>query len=109
KTLEVRQEGAGYERILDAVLTEFQSRTQDATAVRYEAQERYIKKLKAFDLEEAAGLPSKGVGLREKGVYLITGGAGGLGLIFADFLAKEGKENLVLPGGSKRRAELNAK
>src|SRR6266508_1378259 len=109
KTLEVRQEGAGYERILDAVLAEFQAHTQDAAAVRYEAQERYIKKLKAFDLEEAAGLPSQGVGLREKGVYLITGGAGGLGLIFAEFLAKEHKARLVLTGRSKLSAEREAK
>src|SRR6266508_1766005 len=109
KTLEVRQEGAGYERILDAVLAEFQAHTQDAAAVRYEAQERYIKKLKAFDLEEAAGLPSQGVGLREKGVYLITGGAGGLGLIFAECLAKEHKARLVLTGRSKLSAEREAK
>ena len=47
--------GAGHERILDAVSADLRARTQDATAVRYEAQERYIRKLKAFNLEEAAG------------------------------------------------------
>ena len=98
KSVEVRQESVGYEQILDAVSAEFQAHTQDATVVRYEAQERSIRKLKAFELEESAGLPSQGVGLREKGVYLITGGAGGLGLLFAEYLAKERKARLVLTG-----------
>jgi acyl transferase domain-containing protein/tryptophanase/acyl carrier protein len=108
KSVEVLQEGAGYEEILDAVSAEFQSRTQDATVVRYEAQERYIRKLKAFELEQPAGLPSQSVGLREKGVYLITGGAGGLGFIFAEFLAKERKARLILSGRSELSAEREA-
>ncbi|OQY57302.1 MAG: hypothetical protein B6247_00650, partial [Candidatus Parabeggiatoa sp. nov. 2] len=41
----------------------------------------------------------------EKGVYLITGGAGGLGLIFADYLAKQFKAKLVLTGRSELSAE----
>jgi polyketide synthase PksN len=110
KTLEVLQDRAGCEQILDAVSAEFQARTQDATAVRYEAQERYVKKLRAFDLEEAAGrLTSQGVSIRENGVYLITGGAGGLGLIFAEFLAKEYKARLVLTGRSELSLEREAK
>src|SRR5262249_17744960 len=95
KSVEVLQECVDYEQILGAISGEFQAPTQDATVVRYEAQERSIRKLKAFELEQAAGLPSQGVGLREKGVYFITGGAGGLGLIFAEFLAKERKARLV--------------
>ena len=110
KTLEVRQENVSDARILDAVWEEFQGATQDGTAVRYEAQERYIKKLKAFDLEAAAGSSSsQGVSIREKGVYLITGGAGGLGLIFAQFLAKEYRAKLVLTGRSTLTPEREAK
>jgi acyl transferase domain-containing protein/tryptophanase len=109
KSVEVLQERVGYEQILGAISAEFQARAQDATVVRYEAQERYIRKLKAFELEEAAGSSSQGVGLREKGVYLITGGAGGLGLLFTEFLAKERKARLILSGRSKLSAELEAK
>ena len=110
KTLEVRQESASYEQILDAVSDEFQAHTQDATAVRYEERERYIRKLKAFDRAEVeAPSPSRGVGLKEKGVYLITGGAGGLGLLFAEFLAKEYKAKLVLTGRSRLAGEREAK
>jgi acyl transferase domain-containing protein/tryptophanase/acyl carrier protein len=118
KTLEVRHARAGHEQILDAVSSELRARTPDANAVRYEAQERYIRKLRAFNIEEAGGSrPSqdvaqdapRGVGIREKGVYLITGGAGGLGLIFAEFLAKEYKARLVLSGRSKLPVELEAR
>ncbi len=110
KTLEIRQESVGYDQILKAVSAEILAHTQDATSVRYEAQERYIKKLKAFDLEEAAASPAfQGKGIKEKGVYLITGGAGGLGLIFAEFLAREYKARLVLTGRSKLSLEGEAK
>lgn len=110
KTLEIRQAVASYEQILDAVEAEFQAHTPDATAVRYQAQERSIKKLKAFDVEDSAALPlPQNVGLRENGVYLITGGVGGLGLIFAEFLAKECKAKLVLTGRSKLSAERQTK
>lgn len=101
KTLEIRQEGGAWEQILDAVWQELQARRQDATVVRYEARERYIRKLKVFDFEDAGdSSSSQGVDLREHGVYLITGGAGGLGLIFAEFLAKQCKARLVLTGRS---------
>ena len=110
KTLEVRNQNGDCGEIVDAVASEFNARRQDATAVRYEARERYIRKLKAFDLEEATGSsPSQVRVLREKGVYLITGGAGGLGLIFAEFLANECKARLVLTGRSKLSGELEAR
>jgi len=52
--------------------------------------------LRLFDIEEAdVAEPSGSVGLRENGVYLITGGAGGLGLIFfAKFLAEQFKSEI---------------
>ena len=110
KTLEIQQEGVNYEQVLGAIQREFQAQTQDATAVRYDADGRYIKKLKAFDFEEAGGQSSsRGVGLRENGVYLITGGAGGLGLIFAEFLAKKHKAKLVLTGRSRLSSERQAR
>jgi polyketide synthase PksN len=110
KTVEIRQAGAGYELILDAVAAELQAHTQDATVIRYDAQERFVRKLKAFDLGEAPAVPlSEGVGIRENGTYLITGGAGGLGLIFAEFLAKEHKARVVLTGRSALSAEREAK
>jgi acyl transferase domain-containing protein/tryptophanase/SAM-dependent methyltransferase len=103
KTLEVR---GGWGEVLDAVQTELHARVQDANAVRYDAQERYVRRLKAIDLDEATG---SAVRLREKGAYLITGGAGGLGLIFARHLARECKARLVLTGRSALSAEGEAR
>jgi polyketide synthase PksN len=110
KTLEIRQESAGREEILDALSAELQARTHDANVVRYAAGERFVRKLKAFDLHEAPGAPPfEAVGIKENGVYLITGGAGGLGLIFAEFLAKEHKARMVLTGRSPLSAEQEAR
>jgi acyl transferase domain-containing protein/tryptophanase/NADP-dependent 3-hydroxy acid dehydrogenase YdfG len=109
KTLEVRHENVSDGKIVAALMAELQAHTQDAAAVRYEGQERYIKKLKAFDFEQSIASHPPGVGLRENGVYLITGGAGGLGLICAEFLAKEYKARLVLTGRSKLSIDREAK
>jgi polyketide synthase PksN len=106
KTLEVR---GGWGEIPEAVDAEFLARTQDANAVRYEARERSVRTLKAIDLDVAIGSGSPGLLLREKGVYLITGGAGGLGLIFAGHLAREYKATLVLTGRSPLSAEREAR
>jgi len=49
--------------------------------------------------------------LRRKGVYLITGGRGGLGSIFAEYLAKKFQAKLVLIGrsapGARQEQQLN--
>ena len=108
KTLEVRQDSLDYQQILDAIRAELQPHSQDGAAVRYEAQERYVKKLKLCDLGDYRGnapMPS----LKERGVYLITGGAGGLGLLFAEFLTSRYRARIVLAGRSKLSAERAAK
>jgi len=52
---------------------------------------------------ESASIPdsSSGIRLREKGTYLITGGAGGIGLLLAERLAKQYKAKLALLGRSE--------
>jgi len=109
KVVDVRREGDDSAPVVDAMLAELQARVQDAAAVRYEAGVRSARKLKAFDLDEPAGSSAPGIGLKEKGAYLITGGAGGLGLIFAEFLAKEYKARLILTGRSVLSAEREAR
>lgn len=109
KALEIRTESDGQETVCDALLAELQARTQDATVIRYEGQERFVRRLKPFELEAAPDVPAPGHGIRENGVYLITGGAGGLGLIFGEFLAKEHKAKVVLTGRSALSAELETR
>lgn len=66
--------------------------------VRYERGKRYVKKLQEVPVREDSCQP---VVLKENGVYLITGGVGGLGLIFAEHLAKQGKATIILTGRSQ--------
>src|SRR5262249_33870396 len=47
--------------------------------------------------------------LRQNGVYLITGGMGGLGLIFAEYLAKNLQSKLVLVSRSAPKARQEEK
>ncbi len=47
--------------------------------------------------------------LKERGVYLITGGLGELGLIFAQHLAQKTNARLVLTGRSERERENDSK
>ncbi|NOU17196.1 MAG: SDR family NAD(P)-dependent oxidoreductase [Bacteroidales bacterium] len=110
KILEVQQEKLAYNDVLDALLVELHQDTQHDMTVRYEEHERYVRKLKNLNLEEieSSSLHQRS-GLKEKGVYLITGGAGGLGLIYAEFLAKQYKAKLVLTGRSKLSAESETK
>nr|WP_185929342.1 SDR family NAD(P)-dependent oxidoreductase [Paenibacillus sp. SDF0028] len=82
--------------LAEIILSEFQA-GDDPTQVRYEDGLRYVNQFKevAVDTEIVRDLP-----LKEHGVYLITGGAGGLGLIFASYLAGKVKAKLVLTGRS---------
>jgi len=86
---------ANLDNVVEIALTEFQ--TPDIE-IRYEKGQRWIKHLQEFD-----GVLEPTPKLKENGVYLITGGAGDLGLIFAEYLAKNFKAKLVLTG----RSELN--
>jgi len=110
KMLEVRLKSAGtgawHGQIREALSAELSTRVQDANAIRYEGLERCIRKLRAFPLENIADAAPV---MREQGVVLITGGAGGLGLIFAEFLAKNYKARLVLTGRSSLSAESEAR
>lgn len=89
------------------VCRELRSTRDIQVEVRYEAQSRYINKLQEFQLE-AKEQPTIGV-WREHGVYLITGGVGGLGFIFARYLAERFKAKLVLVGRSRLNEEKGNK
>ncbi|PKM94957.1 MAG: hypothetical protein CVU84_08515 [Firmicutes bacterium HGW-Firmicutes-1] len=68
--------------------------------VLYQGTQRHIKSIVEIDEIEITAKPKESL-LKNKGVYLITGGAGGLGQIFAKHLAKEYQARLVLVGRSK--------
>ncbi len=79
-----------------------EAQMNDGVEVKYHDGERFVKRLREFKATRQAPGPT---GLKEQGVYLITGGAGGLGLVFAEYLAKHFKAKLVLAGRSELSPE----
>ncbi|MBT2575227.1 amino acid adenylation domain-containing protein [Bacillus sp. ISL-51] len=69
--------------------------------VKYENGKRYIADWREMDVpQEEPDIPWK-----DRGVYLITGGAGGLGLIFAKEIAKRTEESVIILTGRSALGE----
>ena len=62
--------------------------------IAYRDEERWEQTLERTRLDPAPG----GSRLRPRGIYMITGGLGGVGLAIAEYLARELKAKLVLMG-----------
>ncbi|HEX3046696.1 MAG TPA: SDR family NAD(P)-dependent oxidoreductase [Bacillota bacterium] len=60
------------------------SASEDSSQVVYRDGQRYIEELREADLQSN---PENEISFKEDGVYLITGGAGGIGMEIAHFLA----------------------
>ena len=120
KSLEIQLPQANMdEDVLELVLSEYQDE-QNIAAVRYKDNHRYQRTIKRIEMElEENSIDEKGrnkkqplhqtAGLKHQGVYLITGGAGGLGFIFAEHLAKKYQANLILTGRSELSEEQQTK
>ncbi|MCQ4167702.1 SDR family NAD(P)-dependent oxidoreductase, partial [Tahibacter sp. P2K] len=78
----------------------------EAQSVRYTAQGRETLRVHAYAETATSGA------LRQGGTYVITGGLGGIGWVFAQHLVRTYAANLVLIGRSapdaKRQAQLSA-
>ncbi len=76
----------------EEILLELSGESSTYKAV-YRDHVRYIEELSKIP---AADLESGTFDVKEQGVYLITGGTGGLGLEMAEYLASRNKVNLIL-------------
>jgi acyl transferase domain-containing protein/thioesterase domain-containing protein/NAD(P)-dependent dehydrogenase (short-subunit alcohol dehydrogenase family)/aryl carrier-like protein len=76
----------------------------DAVEINYRNNERYVRRLKAEPSQAAASSAP----FRANGVYVITGGVGGLGTSVAEHLAHEKAVRLVLTGRSPLNAQQTA-
>lgn len=65
--------------------------------IKYENRQRFIKKFFEVDLEQKSDEVQR---IKENGVYIITGGLGRLGTVFAMYLAQKYKARLILSGTS---------
>jgi acyl transferase domain-containing protein/acyl carrier protein len=97
-------------RCIDVLLTDFDTARGDALAEQlvaefslnspdvfaaYRGNQRFAQSFEPVRLDDAT---EEVRSLRENGVYLITGGLGGVGLMLAQYLAERVKARLVLTG-----------
>ncbi len=83
------------ERLFNQLVTELSSQSSDPV-VAYRGAHRWVQALDEIRLDETANIAP----VRKDGVYLITGGLGGLGLVLAEYLAKTAQAKLVLTNRS---------
>jgi polyketide synthase PksN len=78
--------------------------------IRFVGGKRYEREIEAVSPGE--WMSAQGIQMKEQGVYVITGGAGGLGLIFSLYLSRKYQARLVLIGRSElneeKAAQINA-
>jgi acyl transferase domain-containing protein/acyl carrier protein len=82
------------QKVLNNLIIEFTAQTSNDIVV-YRGDHRWIQSFEPVRLEQTITDKTK---LREGGVYLITGGLGGIGLVLAEHLAKTVQAKLVLVG-----------
>jgi phthiocerol/phenolphthiocerol synthesis type-I polyketide synthase E len=86
------------ERLIEQLGLELTSRA-DEPVIAYRDGRRWLEAFDEVRLTEDGASPSA-LPFRDGGVYLITGGLGGMGLAFADHIAARTKARLVLVGRS---------
>ncbi|MBE7384655.1 MAG: SDR family NAD(P)-dependent oxidoreductase [Leptolyngbya sp. SIO1E4] len=84
------------EKLIDHLLAELR-RPISGQLIAYRGHNRWVQTFESVRLDESVEETPR---LREEGVYLITGGLGGLGLVLAKYLAEEVQAKLVLTGRS---------
>jgi NAD(P)-dependent dehydrogenase (short-subunit alcohol dehydrogenase family)/malonyl CoA-acyl carrier protein transacylase/acyl carrier protein len=80
------------EKIVDQLILELAALPSD-TIVAYRGTHRWVEAFQPISLEQQDRLPLR---LRDRGVYVITGGLGGIGLELAEYLAQTLQARLVL-------------
>lgn len=81
--------------LIDKLMREVTAKSSEMV-VAYRGKHRWVQYFEPVILNQSSTTPN----LRKKGVYLITGGLGGVGLILAEHLAKTVQAKLILTGRS---------
>jgi acyl transferase domain-containing protein len=85
------------QRLFEQITEELATKKPVSAAIAYRGRHRWVRNfepLRVLEPTDSATL------LRDRGVYLITGGMGGLGLTLAEFFAEKTRARLVLVGRS---------
>lgn len=91
---------------LKKLLAEFQATEISGLQIRYEDERRFVRSITKIENNRK---PISSIKLKPCGIYLITGGLGNLGFIFAEYLAQSLQAKLILVGRSKLDAEKTKK
>ena len=84
------------DKLVDALLAELTVQKASDLMVAYRGLHCWVQTFEPIRIEPISKIPK----LREKGVYLITGGLGGIGMVLAEYLAQTVQAKLVLIGRS---------
>jgi acyl transferase domain-containing protein/acyl carrier protein len=84
----------------------YELETEDGVEVKYENGQRAVKRVAPVKPGE---FQDQGIPLKAKGVYLITGGLGGLGFGLGRYLARNCRARLLLMGRSPQDERIDAK
>jgi NAD(P)-dependent dehydrogenase (short-subunit alcohol dehydrogenase family)/acyl carrier protein len=84
------------ELLINQILTEFSVEFSDPVAA-FRGDYRWVQVFEPLRLEKTN---EKNLRLKDKGVYLVTGGLGGIGLVLAEHLAASVQAKLILTGRS---------
>jgi non-ribosomal peptide synthase protein (TIGR01720 family) len=82
--------------LINQLLAEIKGTTRDIITA-YRGQQRWVQTFDQIHLPAQPGRPAR---LREQGVYLITGGLGGIALEVSEYLARSVRAKLILLGRS---------
>jgi len=98
RSIDIPQKNNPPDQLVEQLITELKSKPNDHT-VAYRRNYRWVKYVEPMRFEKSKNNNPR---LKSSGVYLITGGLGGIGLLIAQYIAKIGKPvTLILTGRSK--------
>jgi acyl transferase domain-containing protein/acyl carrier protein len=85
------------EKLLEQLVAEINAESSDPI-VAYRDNHRWVQTFEPVKVDERATRPTR---LRQGGVYLITGGLGGVGFLLAEYLAQTVQARLILVSRSE--------
>ncbi|MCW5312694.1 SDR family NAD(P)-dependent oxidoreductase [Nostoc sp. KVJ3] len=86
----------GQEELIQTLIAELTTPTPDQI-IAYRGRNRWVQNFEPVQIHE---IVTENFRLRKQGVYLITGGLGGVGLLLAEYLAQTSQAKLILVGRS---------
>jgi acyl transferase domain-containing protein/acyl carrier protein len=93
----VPESGNSSEQLINQLIAELTISSSNSV-VAYRGKHRWVQTFEPVQLEAKTRQTPQ---LRQGGVYLITGGLGGIGLVIAEYLARTVKAKLILSGRSE--------